>query len=124
MKTFILALCVLLLIIIFVAVSSFHSVSVCKKLISLAEDMPDDISDTFVFTEALQKFRTEWESERSFIHFTVGHSENDSIRDALDELSARQKSGDLAGYLTVRARLISAIEKIMDAESLSFDTIF
>ncbi len=125
MKTFFLASAIFLIIVIFVITSAVFLVKFGRELRSSAEEFPADLpTDSDAFLTTLRNFRKTFEDKRPFIHLTIGHSENESIEDALLDLEARQKSGDTSGYAKARSRLISAIDKIIDAESLSFSTVF
>ncbi len=124
MRTFITAVCILALILIFVVFSSYRSTMIFNELKDIAESFPDDITDTLDFDGKQKKFRDAWNDECLFIHLVIGHTENQAIGDSLEDLAERHKSGDLPGYMSARRRLISAIERIIDMESLSIDTVF
>jgi len=125
MKTFILASAIFLLILFFVITSSVFLVKSGRELKKIAEDFPaSPPQKDNTFQTVMNKFKREFEKKHFFIHLTIGHSENESIDNALRDLEARHKNGDLAGYASARNRLISAIEKIINSESLGFDTVF
>ncbi len=124
MRTFITAVCILAVILVFVIFSSYRSTAICKELKTIAESLPNDTADSSDFDDKLKKFNATWNDERLFIHLIIGHTENQAIEDSLDDLAERHKSGDHPGYMSARKRLISAIERIIDMESLSIDTIF
>ena len=125
MKTFILASAIFVLILFFVIASSVFLVKTGRELKKIAGDFPEILPpEDDVFQDVLKRFKNEFSKKRLFIHLTIGHSENDSVENALEELEARQKNGDPAGYASARNRLISAIEKIIYSESLSLSTVF
>jgi hypothetical protein len=125
MKTFILASAIFLLILIFVITSAIFLVKFGRELKSIAEDFPADLlTEADSYQTTLQTFKNTFNEKRFFIHLTIGHSENESIENALRDLEARYKNGDPSGYASARSRLISAIERIIDAESLSLYTVF
>ncbi len=125
MKTFIIAACIFSVMLVSVIFSSWRSVSVSEELLSLAEELPESIDGTQgIFSDVIDRFNEKWMSERLFIHFVIGHTENQAIEDSLDELTERYKSGDQPGYMSARKRLISSIDRIINTESLSIDTVF
>jgi sugar phosphate isomerase/epimerase len=91
----------------------------------MLEDFPADLlTEADSYQTTLQTFKNTFNEKRFFIHLTIGHSENESIENALRDLEARYKNGDPSGYASARSRLISAIERIIDTESLSLYTVF
>ena len=125
MKTFVLAMCVFLAIVVFVTVSAIFTVSIANDMKLLAESFPKTLFENMGdFYATLEKFRDKFDSCRTFIHFLIGETEEDSIENALTELEDKEKNGDPSGYASARSRLISAIEKIINSESLSLNTVF
>ena len=125
MKTFILALCVFLAIVAFVTISAIFAVREANDMKSLAAQFPQTLSDdSDDFETTLHEFKDKFVSQRTFIHLLIGESEEDSVEYALTDLEVAQKSGDIFGYASARSRLISAIERIIEAESLSFESVF
>lgn len=125
MRTFYLAATVFLAILIFVISSSAISVGYARELIQIAEKLPPSWAEADTETSATSENLINcFESKRMFLHFVVGHAEIDSIESALLDLEAAQKSGDGYSYASARGRLISAIERIINSESLSLEAIF
>ena len=125
MKTFVIATAIFLTILAFVITSTTLLVKFANELKDLADEFPSALPQSEKsFQTALDDFNEYFNKRRLFIHFIVGHSENQAIENALSELEARQKSGDPAGYASARSRLISAIDKIINSESLSLNTVF
>lgn len=125
MRTFYLAAAVFLAILIFVISSSAISVGYARELIQIAEELPASRTESpWEASAATENLKILFESKRMFLHFVVGHAEIDSIENALLDLEAAQKSGDGYSYASARGRLISAIERIINSESLSLEAIF
>ena len=91
MKTFILASAIFLLILIFVITSSVFLVKTGRELKSIADEFPPDLpSEEVTFKNVMNKFKKEFEKNRFFIHLIIGHSENESIDNAINDIEARQ----------------------------------
>ncbi len=129
MKTFITALCVLVIISVGVTMSAMHISTACDELEELAEALPgstnDGVPNNYAeFNDTLAQFNQIWQEHRKIMRFTVGHSETEIIDDALDDMIVRYTYGDDAGYMSARRKLIASIERICETEKCSADGIF
>lgn len=123
MRSLISAVCVLLVITIFVTISSFYITGFCFDMIESVKELPMSVGngeDFLRFNEGYEKIHGMWEKKRSYIRCTVGHTDAEDIDSALDEMESRFSSKDLAGYLSARGRLISLIEELRRAEKLGW----
>ena len=125
MKAFIVALCVFFLIMGFVVFCAITLTDGCDRLVSLAVGFPEVLSENGRdFSHAYNSFTDFWDEERGSVRFFVGHTEADAVDDALDDMKSRADTGDSAGYLSARSKLISSIERIRMSEQLKADALF
>ena len=125
MRAFIVALCVFFLITGFVAICAISLTDGCDRLVTLAYGFPEDVSENGRdFSLAYDSFTDFWAQERGTVRLFVGHTEADAVDDALDDLKSRADTGDGAGYLSARAKLISSIERIRMSEQFTADALF
>ena len=125
MKAFIVALCVLFLITAFVAVCALSLTDGCDRLVTLAYGFPEVLSrDGRDFSFAYNSFVQFWDEQRGTVRLFVGHTEADTVDDALDDMRSRAQTGDIAGYNSARVKLISSIERIRMSEKLAADALF
>ncbi len=114
MKVFVSALCVFLLITVFVTFNSFRIPDLCGELLNTLGAVTEDN-----FTETSVIFEEKWNECRSCIRFIVGHEDSEKIDDTLDEMKSRHNSGDTGGFYSAKTKLTSLIEEIKRAEELS-----
>lgn len=123
MRSLISAVCVLLAITVFVAISSFYICGFCLDMIEAVKELPMTVggeNDCRNFNDGYTAIHEMWEKKRSYIRCTVGHTDAEDIDNALEEMESRFSSGDLAGYLSARGKLISLINELRQAEKLSW----
>lgn len=123
MRSLISAVCVLLVITIFVTVSSFYISGFCMDMIEAVKELPMTVGgedDYRHFNDSYEEIHAMWEKKRSYIRCTVGHTDAEDIDNALAEISSRFSSEDLAGYLSARGKLISLVEELRRAERLGW----
>ena len=123
MKAFIIALAVFVTVCSFVVCSSVYLTRGTDSLISLAEALPDDTADDR-FGTVYADISSRWDGIRGAVRCFAGHVESDLVEDALDELTSRHESGDGAGYLAAKTKLISQLDRIKSAEKFTCDSLF
>ena len=128
MRTFILALVVLALIVGGLFLTSIFLNRRTDALLSAAKSLPPlsargNDFDTMDFYAPARRFSSLWTSSRKTIHFIIGHEEADRIEDTFIELQMRYLLRDGAGYMAQREKLLLAIDRLADAETLSFDSV-
>ena len=125
MKSLVCALSVLAVITGFVAFSSVYITRSCDELEELAYALPSITKEEALecFSRYYPLLDEEWQKRNGYIRAAVGHSDAEDIGSTLEEVMLRFKSGDLSGYKTARAKLISLIGEIRRAEELSWYAI-
>ena len=124
MKAFIVALSFFIVITAFVIFTSIYMTSESNDLIVLAEKLPLTFSKTDDITPIYTDFAREWNKFRAPVRYFIGHTDADTIDDAIDEIKLRYDSGDISGYLAARAKLISTLDRIRSSESFTADSLF
>ncbi len=114
MKVFVSALCVFLLITVFVTFNSFRIPDLCEDLLDILATVSEE---NFVRSSA--EFEEKWDECRSYVRFIVGHEDSEKVDDTLAEMKSRYDSGDDSGFFSAKAKLVSLIEEIRRAEELS-----
>lgn len=126
MKTFILSLIVFSLVIGVILLTGNIFAKRTADLSEAAKRLPDfsnPTQDKPKPSQAIESFVKKWASARKIIHFIIGHDEADKIDETLTELRIRYVMGDLPGYMAAREKLLLAIHRLSDSESLSFDSV-
>lgn len=139
MRTFVLSLAVLLALLVLLTLTGGYVASITATLKETALEMPalsvidtgagTDVSDVQTagsFLEdapAMVTFDQLWQECRLCLHWIVGHDDADRIEEAFRDARVRWRTGDAAGYMSARERLIGAITKLADSERLSLDAI-
>ena len=128
MRTFFLALAVLLLIVFLLIFAGRYLIKRTAELTKAILNLPpltDDISsiEKEALYRSLEDFTRIWNSTRKTVHFLVGHDEADRIDETLSELRTRYVTHDTAGYMSAREKLLRSISRLAESEAFSFDTI-
>ena len=123
MKSFIVALAVFVSIAVFVTFSAITVSDGCGAMLKTVEKLPESVDDER-FGSAYGEIADEWGELRASVRYFVGHTESDTVDDALDDIKARHDNGDASGYCAARLKLISALVRIKDSEEFKADTLF
>ncbi len=128
MKTFLLALTVFALIVGLLILSGAYLARKTAALSAAASAFPvpdgeDAVPDSAAFYASAKEFSALWSSAVGAVRFIIGHEEAERIDDTFDELMTRYLLRDNAGYMTARAKLLRLINRLADAEHVTFDSI-
>lgn len=125
MKTFVLALVVLILLTGIVILSAHSMVATTDGMLALLDQLPSVVIGSEAdFQHTLNRLHETWEPHRWMFRCFVGHNEADRIDDGLSELRVRYVCGDRAGYMSARRALIAHLEQIRLSEQFRVDSLF
>ena len=114
MRTFILALAVLILIVGTLFFTGRVLLSRTAKLSAAAENFPiltESItpSEKNAVLNSAEKFSETWTHTRKLVHFLVGSEEADLIDETLSDLRIRCLTNDPPGYMSARQKLLHSL---------------
>ena len=125
MKTFVLALIVLVLLLGIVILSACSMAKTADGLLALLDQLPSAVTGSEAeFQHLLNRLHETWEPHRWLFRCFVGHNEADCIDDGLGELRTRYVCGDRAGYMSARRALMSHLAQIRLSEQFRVESLF
>ena len=126
MKSFLIAVFLVLLI---CAFSIYDSVCLCTitdSLLRAAEELPKDI-EAFEKEEALksaEKLRMIWDNSVNRLTVTINHENINRADDAMNELYAAAFDNDAESFYPALMKFTDAVMRIRMFQTVSFDSIF
>jgi len=124
MKTFILALTILLLTTAFILWDAWYVCHTCKELLSLLTVLPDAQDNMNEFSASWLSMQHKWKKCSPYFRFLLGHETTDKIDDLIETTAIRYINGDISAYLSDRTLLKNAINAIREGEKIHISNIF
>jgi len=114
-RSFIIALSILLSAASFSVISSFYVSNSCDELIDISMQFPDEIDEIQMnekYTSASQKFDKKWNKSQEILEFFIPLEIIEKINEAKNELTSRFFTKDNPGYVSAKQRLIYSLEEL------------
>ena len=105
-----------------VIINSIVLKNVIDEILAEVTDASDDDAELAIdeYSEIYEKYQR----MSSYISLTVNHEDLTDIENSFAEIIGAAKSGDLGGIVTIKSRLISALQHLRRLSGINIDSIF